>query len=240
MTTVRIGSTSTCWSSVLASSASTSCTAPVRRASPSRRSTQADGVGGVWCWNRYPGARFDSESYAYAYLFSEELYHEWEWQEHFAGQPRSSATSTTSSTVRPAASHPARGEGHVGGVGRADGDLDGATTTAQSIRSRFVMSRDRRSLGAATSRMCRGMKTSRARRTTTGSGRTSPSTSRQACRRRRHRPEWCADRSEIAEEVASLTVYQRTPNWCTPLNNRPITADEQAQLRATSSRSARR
>src|SRR5581483_1530938 len=28
------------------------------------------------------------------------------------------------------------------------------------------------------------------------------------------------------------TVYQRTANWCTPLNNRPITAEEQAQLRA--------
>ncbi len=36
----------------------------------------------------------------------------------------------------------------------------------------------------------------------------------------------------IADEVASLTVYQRTANWCTPLNNAPITADEQAQLRA--------
>ena len=29
-----------------------------------------DGVGGTWYWNRYPGARFDSESYTYAYLFS--------------------------------------------------------------------------------------------------------------------------------------------------------------------------
>ena len=36
----------------------------------------------------------------------------------------------------------------------------------------------------------------------------------------------------IADEVASLTVYQRTANWCTPLNNAPITPDEQAQLRA--------
>src|SRR5262249_41113059 len=35
----------------------------------------------------------------------------------------------------------------------------------------------------------------------------------------------------IADDVASLTVYQRTPNWCTPLNNAPITPGEQAQLR---------
>ena len=31
------------------------------------------GVGGTWYWNRYPGARFDSESYSYAYSFSQEL-----------------------------------------------------------------------------------------------------------------------------------------------------------------------
>src|SRR3954452_20640020 len=45
------------------------------------------GVGGTWFWNRYPGARFDSESYTYAYLFSEALFDEWQWQEHFAEQP---------------------------------------------------------------------------------------------------------------------------------------------------------
>src|SRR2546425_1163908 len=45
------------------------------------------GVGGTWYWNRYPGARFDSESYTYGYLFSRELFDEWEWREHFAEQP---------------------------------------------------------------------------------------------------------------------------------------------------------
>src|SRR3974390_3442851 len=45
------------------------------------------GGGGAWYWNRYPGGRFDSESYTYAYLFSRELFDEWEWQEHFAEQP---------------------------------------------------------------------------------------------------------------------------------------------------------
>ena len=45
------------------------------------------GVGGTWYWNRYPGSRYDSESYTYGYLFSAELFQEWEWTEHFAGQP---------------------------------------------------------------------------------------------------------------------------------------------------------
>src|SRR5277367_1539978 len=45
------------------------------------------GVGGTWYWNRYPGARFDSESYSYSYSFSKELLEEWNWSEHFASQP---------------------------------------------------------------------------------------------------------------------------------------------------------
>jgi|SRR5580698_322253 acetone monooxygenase len=47
----------------------------------------ASGVGGTWYWNRYPGARFDSEGDSYQYLFSEELYKGWSWSERFPGQP---------------------------------------------------------------------------------------------------------------------------------------------------------
>lgn len=45
------------------------------------------GVGGTWYWNRYPGARFDSESYSYNFSFSQEVLDEWNWSEHFASQP---------------------------------------------------------------------------------------------------------------------------------------------------------
>jgi cation diffusion facilitator CzcD-associated flavoprotein CzcO len=44
-------------------------------------------VGGTWYWNRYPGARFDSESWTYGYSFSKELMAEWDWKEHFSPQP---------------------------------------------------------------------------------------------------------------------------------------------------------
>jgi cation diffusion facilitator CzcD-associated flavoprotein CzcO len=47
----------------------------------------ASDVGGTWFWNRYPGAKFDSEAYIYQYLFSEELYKGWSWSERFPGQP---------------------------------------------------------------------------------------------------------------------------------------------------------
>ncbi|MGH8518114.1 MAG: NAD(P)-binding protein, partial [Panacagrimonas sp.] len=36
------------------------------------------GVGGTWYWNRYPGARFDSQAYIYQFWFSEQLYKDWD------------------------------------------------------------------------------------------------------------------------------------------------------------------
>lgn len=44
-------------------------------------------VGGVWYWNRYPGARCDLMSVDYSYGFSEEVQQEWTWSEQFAAQP---------------------------------------------------------------------------------------------------------------------------------------------------------
>ncbi|MDA9241695.1 NAD(P)/FAD-dependent oxidoreductase, partial [bacterium] len=46
-----------------------------------------DDLGGTWYRNRYPGARFDSESYTYGYSFSQELLDEWHWNERFSAQP---------------------------------------------------------------------------------------------------------------------------------------------------------
>lgn len=46
-----------------------------------------DGVGGTWYWNRYPGARCDVESLEYSYSFSEKLEQEWEWTERYPTQP---------------------------------------------------------------------------------------------------------------------------------------------------------
>src|SRR4051812_45323974 len=47
----------------------------------------ARGLGGTWYHNRYPGCRFDSESYTYGFSFSKALLNEWHWQERFSGQP---------------------------------------------------------------------------------------------------------------------------------------------------------
>ena len=44
---------------------------------------KGSGIGGTWYWNRYPGARCDTESHAYTYFFSEEIFKEWEWSERY-------------------------------------------------------------------------------------------------------------------------------------------------------------
>jgi cyclohexanone monooxygenase len=48
----------------------------------------AGGVGGVWYWNRYPGARCDVESLEYSYSFDEALQQEWRWPERYSSQPQ--------------------------------------------------------------------------------------------------------------------------------------------------------
>jgi len=47
----------------------------------------ADGIGGTWYWNSYPGARCDVESKDYSYAFSPELEQEWSWSERYPAQP---------------------------------------------------------------------------------------------------------------------------------------------------------
>ena len=46
----------------------------------------ADGVGGTWYWNRYPGARCDSESHTYCYYFNDKILKEWKWSERYPAQ----------------------------------------------------------------------------------------------------------------------------------------------------------
>ena len=191
-------------------------------------------MGGTWYWNRYPGARFDSESYTYAYLFSRELFDEWEWQEHFAEQPETERyLNHVVDRFDLRRAHPLRREGHVGGVRRGVGNVD--RDARRRHRGRAPASSSPR---PACSR-CRTSPTCPAATTFAGES--------------HHTGRWPATPVDfagkrvavigtgssgvqlipvIAGEVASLTVYQRTANWCTPLNNAPITPDEQAQLRA--------
>ena len=48
---------------------------------------KAGGVGGTWFWNRYPGAKSDTETFVYQYSFDRELLQEWEWNTRYVDQP---------------------------------------------------------------------------------------------------------------------------------------------------------
>ena len=48
---------------------------------------KGDDVGGVWYWNRYPGARCDIQTVDYSYTFDPELENAWTWSEKYATQP---------------------------------------------------------------------------------------------------------------------------------------------------------
>src|SRR6478736_9807400 len=191
------------------------------------------GVGGTWYWNRYPGARFDSESYTYGYLFSNELFDEWEWQEHFAEQPETERYLNHVVDRFDLRRHMRFGAT----VAAATFDESTACWTVtlgdgREVRARFLV--------AATGVLSvpffpaiAGRDDFRGEQHHTGRW---PATPVDVAGKRVAVIGTGSSGVQIipalAETAASLTVYQRTANWCTPLNNRPITAAEQAQLRA--------
>jgi cation diffusion facilitator CzcD-associated flavoprotein CzcO len=192
-----------------------------------------EGVGGTWYWNRYPGAQFDSESYTYGYLFSRELFDEWEWQEHFAHQPEIERYLNHVVDRFDLRRHMRFGTKVTSAVwDEPSGTWNVVAADGGSFRSRFLV--------AATGILSvpffpdvPGREDFAGEQYHTGLW---PSTPVDFGGKRVAVVGTGSSGVQlipvVAAEAASLTVYQRTPNWCTPLNNAPITDDEQAQLRA--------
>jgi cation diffusion facilitator CzcD-associated flavoprotein CzcO len=189
-------------------------------------------VGGTWYWNRYPGARFDSESWSYGYSFSKELLEEWNWDEHFAGQPET--------------------ERYLNYVAdkfdlRRDIQCDSRVTEARydertrawnvtledgsRYRARFLITAIG-VLSAPTMPRIAGVETFKG----------------QSC----HTHYWPKDEvsfegkrvavigtgatgiqtiQTVARTAGQLTVFQRTPNWAAPLHNAKITVAEMRDIR---------
>ena len=191
------------------------------------------GVGGTWYWNRYPGARFDSESWTYGYSFSQELLDEWDWEEHFAAQPET--------------------ERYLNYVAdkfdlRRDIQCKSRVTAAhyqEDTRTWDVTLEDGRRystrflitavgvLSAATMPTIPGVATFQGQSCHThywpkepvrfegkrvaviGTGATGVQTI-----------------TEVAKTAGHLTVFQRTPQWCAPLHNAKIGKEEMSRIRA--------
>ena len=189
------------------------------------------GVGGTWYWNRYPGARFDSESYSYGYSFSQELLDEWHWTEHFSPQPqtlkylnhvadkfdlrrdiqfrsRVSAahwhedSESWAVTLEDGSKHTSRF------LITAIGPLSAPTMpTIEGIDSFKGMS-------CHTARWPHEPVSFEGKRVAViGTGATGVQTIQ-----------------EVAKTAKHLTVFQRRPNWCAPLHNAPISKEEMAEI----------
>ena len=191
------------------------------------------GVGGTWYWNRYPGARFDSESYSYSYSFSDELLQEWDWSEHFSGQPE-----TLRYLNHVADKFDLRRDiqfrSRVASAHYQDGSpgWDVTLQDGSRFRSRFLITAVG-PLSAPTLPRIEGVDAF------TGA---SFHTARWP-----HEPVSFAGKrvavigtgatgvqtiQEVAKTAGQLTVFQRTPNWCAPLHNGKIDAAEMAKIRA--------
>ncbi len=192
------------------------------------------GPGGTWYWNRYPGPRFDSESWTYGYSFSKELLREWSWSEHFAGQGETLRYLKHVVEKFDLARHM-----HFNAkvlAARFEEDAcqwrlelaDGATLTCRFLVTAIGM------LSAPTLPRIEGVE----------------DFAGQAF----HTYHWPAEKVEmagkrvavlgtgatavqliplVADAAAELTVFQRRPNWCAPLLNSAITEAEQARIKAT-------
>jgi cation diffusion facilitator CzcD-associated flavoprotein CzcO len=191
-------------------------------------------VGGTWYWNRYPGARFDSESYSYGYFFSPELLAEWNWSEHFAGQAETEAYLNfvvDKLGLRDSMQFRTRIVSAVFDEPTATWTL--TTQDGAQLRSRFVVSATG-VLSVPYWPAIPGRERYRGEAYHTGQWPKDP-------------VDFAGKKvavigtgasgvqliPEIAGEVAELVVYQRTPNWNSPLNNGKITAEEQAEIKAT-------
>ena len=192
----------------------------------------AAGPGGTWFHNRYPGCRFDSESYTYGYSFSKKLLDEWHWKERFSSQPEN-----------------LRYLEHV--VDRFD--LRRHMRFGLRVDS-MSWSEDSRTwtlrLSDGTTSTCRWVITSLGPL----SAPVLPSYDGMDDFEGRsfhsfHWPHEPLDLTgkrvgvigtgatgiqiiaDIAERVGHLTVFQRRPNWSTPLNNSQISDEEMASIR---------
>ena len=190
-------------------------------------------VGGTWYWNRYPGCRCDVESLQYSYQFSPELEQEWDWSERYAPQPE----------ILSYAQHVAdrfdlkKDITFNTKVARTKFDETSATwtvttDTGDSYRAHFcVMAtgclsaanmpdiKGRDSFTGATYHTGRwpheGVDFTSKRVAVIGTG----SSGIQSI-------------PIIAEQAQHLYVFQRTPNYSVPANNRPLTDEEKANFKA--------
>jgi cation diffusion facilitator CzcD-associated flavoprotein CzcO len=189
-------------------------------------------LGGTWFWNRYPGARFDSESITYGYSFSSELLQEWDWKERFSGQPENLRYLNYVADKFDLRKHMQ----FSCTVESAQFDDDATMwrlhlDDGRELTSRFLITAIGL-LSAPTLPRYEGLDSFEGpsfhtynwpeeplelagkRVAVIGTGATGVQVI-----------------GEIADKVGELTVFQRRPNWCAPLHNAEISFEEMAEIK---------
>ncbi len=189
-------------------------------------------LGGTWFNNRYPGARFDSESYTYGYSFSQELLDEWHWSERFSPQPETlrylnhvadkfALRQYMQFGCRIEAMH--FDEAHdVWRLALSDGRklsarvvVTGLGPLSTPTLPRIPGMADFKGVSFHTANWPHEPLDLKGKRIgIIGTG----ATAIQII-------------PEVARQAAHLTVFQRRANWAAPLNNGPISAEEMASIR---------
>ncbi|CAI0643179.1 unnamed protein product [Colletotrichum noveboracense] len=188
--------------------------------------------GGTWFWNRYPGARFDSESYSYIFSFSQEVLDEWDWTEHFAPQTetlRYIQYLTNKFDLKKDMQFNTRIQSAHFQQSSSSWLL--VDSTGKTYTSRYLITAmgilneptlpnipgvgDYKGEAWHTARWPNGKASLQGKRVAIiGTGATAIQTIQ-----------------EIVKTVGSLTIFQRTPNWTAPLRNTPITPEEMKDIR---------
>lgn len=192
-----------------------------------------DGVGGTWFWNRYPGARCDVESMEYSYSFSPELEQEWEWTEKYPTQPeilRYIEHVADRFDLRRDVVLRTRVASAV--FDEDNGRWTVATEGGERVSAQFCIMATG-CLSTSKTPEIPGLETFEGSWYHTG-----------------HWPHEGVDFTGlrvgvvgtgssgiqsiplIAEQAEHLTVFQRTPNFAMPAGNRPLDAEQQAELKA--------
>ena len=190
-------------------------------------------LGGTWYWNRYPGCRFESESYTYGYSFSKELLAEWDWTERFSPQPETLRYLNHVADrfdLRPHMQFSSAVSAATWNEDERRWELDladGRRLTCTLLLPAIGL------LSAPTMPRYAGIDEFRGESFHTYNW--------------PHDPVHLDGRrvgvigtgatevqliAAIAPEVGSLHVFQRRPNWCAPLHNGPIPAEEMADIKA--------
>jgi cation diffusion facilitator CzcD-associated flavoprotein CzcO len=193
----------------------------------------AAGVGGTWFWNRYPGARCDVESVDYSYSFDDDLQQTWTWSERFAAQPEILAYLQHVADRFDLSRHYVFGSTVTGAVfDRESGAWEVQTSTGARHRADFLL--------------CASGCLSAVNRPDIPGVEEFVGETYYTAAWPQQEPDFGGKRVGlvgtgssgiqavpiIAASAASLTVFQRSPNYSVPMPNRPWTDEDTRRIRA--------